>query len=117
MIGAGISKLTLRPTTVQISLSASNLKLKFRLRVLISCLCFAAAWAVCFEDHMAGLDATETGNDISQPKFALISLLSSANEGARDSVDKLADYEIVEDDDDRGDLDSRVGVILTTELS
>ena len=65
---------------------------------------------------MAGLDAnqaTEAGNDISQPKFALISLLSSANEGARDSVDKLADYDIVEDDDDdRGDLGSRVGIIF-----
>ena len=36
-----------------------------------------------------------------------------SNEGARDSVDKLADYDIVEeDDDDRGDLGSRVGIIF-----
>ena len=45
-------------------------KLKFRLRVLTSCLCSAAdAWAVCFEGHMAGLDTTETGNEFSQSKF------------------------------------------------
>ena len=39
------------------------------------CLCFAAASAVCFEDHVAGLDATETGNELSQHKFEFIGLV------------------------------------------
>ena len=42
-------------------------KLKFRLRELTSCLCSAAAWAVCFEGSVAGVNATETGNVVSQP--------------------------------------------------
>ena len=41
-------------------------KQKFRLRELTSCLCSAAASAVCFEGLVAGLDATETGNELSQ---------------------------------------------------
>ena len=43
----------------------------------ISCLCSAAALAVYFEVCMAvtgGADATETGNELSQPKFELTSL-------------------------------------------
>ena len=44
-------------------------KLKFRLRELTSCLCSAAAPAVCFKGCMAGLDTTETGIDIYQLKF------------------------------------------------
>ena len=35
----------------------------------------AAAWAVCFEDCMACLDETETGNEHSQPKFEFTSLI------------------------------------------
>ena len=54
-------------------------KIKFRLRELISCLCSAAALAVCFEGRVAGLEATETGNEISQPKFELARLLRSQN--------------------------------------
>ena len=49
-------------------------KLKCRLRELISCLCSAAALAVCFEGRLAGLDPTETGNEISQPKFQFTGL-------------------------------------------
>ena len=30
---------------------------------------FAAAWAVCFEGSVAGVNATETGNEVSQPKL------------------------------------------------
>ena len=42
--------------------------LKLRLRELTSCLCSPTALAVCFEGRMAGLDATETGNEFSQLK-------------------------------------------------
>ena len=52
-------------------------KLKFRLRELTSCLCSAAASAVCFEGCLAGPDATVTGNERSQPKFEFTSLLIS----------------------------------------
>ena len=31
------------------------------------CLCSAAAWAVCFEGIVAVVNATETGNEVSQP--------------------------------------------------
>ena len=44
-------------------------KLKFRLKDLTSCLCSAAAPAVCFKGLVAGVDATETGNEFSQLKF------------------------------------------------
>ena len=37
------------------------------MRVLTSCLCSAAAWAVCFEGSVAGANATVTGNEVSQP--------------------------------------------------
>ena len=41
-------------------------KLKLRLRELTSCLCSAAASAVCFDGHyLAGLNTTETGNELS----------------------------------------------------
>ena len=43
-------------------------KLKFRLGELTSCLCSAAAKAVFFEGCLAGADATDTGNELSQPK-------------------------------------------------
>ena len=49
-------------------------KLKLRLRELTSCLCSTAAPAVCFEGRMLGLDTTETGNELSQPKFEFKSL-------------------------------------------
>ena len=42
-------------------------KLKCKLRELTSCLCCAASVAVCVEGCMAGLDATETENELSQP--------------------------------------------------
>ena len=42
-------------------------KLKSKLRELTSCLCSAPAMAVCFEGRVAGLNATETGNELSQP--------------------------------------------------
>ena len=44
-------------------------ELKFRLREHTSCLCSAAALAVCFKGRMAGQDARETGNEFSQLKF------------------------------------------------
>ena len=50
-------------------------KLKFRLRELTSCLCSLAAWAICFESRVAGLDTTETGNEVSQPTLQFTSLL------------------------------------------
>ena len=34
------------------------------LRELTSCLCSAAAWAVCFEYSVAGVNATGTGNEV-----------------------------------------------------
>ena len=49
-------------------------KLKLGLRELTSCLCSAAALAVCFEGHVAGLNATETGNKLSQHTFEFPSL-------------------------------------------
>ena len=56
------------------NLSCKPVNLKFRLRELTSCLCCAAAWTVCFEGSVTGLDATETGNEFSQLKFYFISL-------------------------------------------
>ena len=50
-------------------------KLKFRLRELFSCLCSAAAQAICFEGSLAGLDATETGNVLSQATFKVHTLV------------------------------------------
>ena len=50
-------------------------KLKLRLRDFTSCLCSAAVSAVCFEGRMAGVDATETGNELSQTKFEFTSLI------------------------------------------
>ena len=50
-------------------------KLKLRLREFTSCLCSTIASAVCFEGCLAGPDATETGNEVSQPKFGFTSLL------------------------------------------
>ena len=49
--------------------------LQFRLRELNSCKCSAAAPAVCFKGRVAGPDATETGNELSQLKFQFSSLL------------------------------------------
>ena len=43
-------------------------KLKIRLIDLTSCLCSAAALAVCFKGRVAGVDAMETGNEFSQLK-------------------------------------------------
>ena len=50
-------------------------KLKFKLREFTSCLCSAVALAVCFENHVAGLDATKTGNELPQPALELTSLI------------------------------------------
>ena len=44
------------------------------MRDLTSCLCSAAAWAVCFEGSVAGVNATETGNEVSPPALELTSL-------------------------------------------
>ena len=52
-------------------------KLKFILRKLTLCLYSSAVLAVRFEGRVAGLDATEKGNEISQPKFDIKSLDSS----------------------------------------
>ena len=52
-------------------------KLKFRLRDFTSCLCSAAAPAVCFKGCVAGVDAIETGNEFSQLKFNLHACNSS----------------------------------------
>ena len=52
-------------------------KLKFRLREhFLAHPVFVppAALAVCFEGSVAGLDATETGNELSQPTFEFTSL-------------------------------------------
>ena len=49
-------------------------KLKFRLRDFTSCLCSAAAPAVCFKGRVAGEDAIETGNEFSQLKFSFTRL-------------------------------------------
>ena len=48
--------------------------IKFKLRDFTSCLCSAAAWAVCFEGSVAGVKATEAGNEVSQPTLELTSL-------------------------------------------
>ena len=59
---------------------AQACKLKFRLRERALFLLFsAAALAVCFEGHMAGLDKTETGNELSQPKFEFTSLFTGSD--------------------------------------
>ena len=44
------------------------------MRELNSCYWSAAALAVCFEGHLAGLNTTKTGNYLSQPKFEFTSL-------------------------------------------
>ena len=61
------------PTSILSSYQACELK--FRFRELTSGLCSAATSAVCFEGRTAVLDATETGNELSQPKFEFTSLL------------------------------------------
>ena len=48
--------------------------LKFMLRDFTSCLCSAASWAVCFEGSVAGVKATQTGNEVSQPALEFTSL-------------------------------------------
>ena len=52
---------------------------KCRLRELLPCLCSAAAFAVCLEGRLAGLNATETGNELSQPTFYYAQLTISQN--------------------------------------
>ena len=49
-------------------------KPKFRLKELASILCSATVLVVCFEGCMAGLDATEIGNELYQPTFEFASL-------------------------------------------
>ena len=41
--------------------------LKFKLSDFTSCICSVAAWAVCSEGSVAGVNATEAGNVVSQP--------------------------------------------------
>ena len=54
---------------------ACQFKFRLRERELISCFLSAAALAVCcFEGRLAGLDATETENELSQPKFEFAGL-------------------------------------------
>ena len=50
-------------------------KFKFRLKDLTSCLCSAASPAFCFKDRVAGVNATETGNELSQPTLEFTSLV------------------------------------------
>ena len=57
------------PLKLQSKVEDQACKLKLRLGELSSCLCSAAALAVCFEGCMAGLDATGTGNELSQSTF------------------------------------------------
>ena len=64
-----------RRTTLSALHGEQACKLKFRLRDLNSCLCSAAALAVSFEGCMSGLNATETGSELSQPKFQFTSLM------------------------------------------
>ena len=54
-------------------------KLKFRFKGLTSCLSSAAASAVCVEGRLAGLEATETRNEPSQPKFEFTNLHRTDN--------------------------------------
>ena len=46
------------------------------LREVTSCLCSAVAPAVCFKGRVAGVNATETRNEVSQPTLEFIPLLS-----------------------------------------
>ena len=52
-----------------------GLHTSLQLRELTSCLCSAAAWAVCFEASVAGVNATETGNEVSQPTLEFTPLV------------------------------------------
>ena len=45
------------------------------LRDVTSCLCSAVAWAVSFEGSVAGVNATETGNEVSQPTLEFTCLV------------------------------------------
>ena len=49
-------------------------KLKFRLRKHTSCFCYGVGSAASFEGRVAGLDATERGNELSQPTYKFTSL-------------------------------------------
>ena len=49
--------------------------LKFKLRDFTLCLCFAAAWAVCFEGSVTGVNATDTRNEVSQPTIEFTPLM------------------------------------------
>ena len=53
----------------EININDQTRKLKFRLRGLTSCSFSIFAVASYFEGRVAGLDATVTGNELSQPKF------------------------------------------------
>ena len=55
-------------------------QIKFRLRELTSCLCSTAASAVWFEGRLAGLDTTETWNEVSQ-SFIWVNKLVNSNLG------------------------------------
>ena len=60
------------PQVVVAYLYGQACKLKFRFRELTSC---SYSAAVCFEGPVAGLDTTETGNELSQPNFEFTALL------------------------------------------
>ena len=69
-------------------------KVKFSLRELTSSSCSAAAKAVCFKGRVAGLDAIETGHELSQPIFELTSLfVTERGKGTEWSVVKKSSEE------------------------
>ena len=58
------------------------------MRDFTSCLCSAAAWAVCFEGSVAGVNATETGNEVSQPTLEFTSLNIMDGGGGRGAIEQ-----------------------------
>ena len=57
--------------TIEVYIAFHACKLKFRLRELPSCSCSTVAPVVCFQGRVAGLDATEAGNEFFKLKFSL----------------------------------------------
>ena len=72
--------------------SVQSCKLRFRLRKLTSCLWSAAVRAVCFEGSAAGLDATETGNAVSQLTFDFTSLEILVEVGTQNLSDLISSF-------------------------
>ena len=82
----------LRPPLHDTFNSGQACKLKFRLRKLTSCLWSAAVRAVCFEGSAAGLDATETGNAVSQLTFDFTSLEILVEVGTQNLSDLISSF-------------------------